>query len=283
MSTVLMGNEVSKNIMESVKMRASTLVDKGTVPKICLLRVGEKPDDIRYENSVQKNFDKLGIQVQKIQLSAEVMQEELLKAIFKLNEDTSVHGVLMFRPLPKTIDEDAIRNALSTQKDIDGMSDGSLTGILLNKSQGYAPCTAEACIALLDYYKIDVTGKKVTVVGRSNVIGKPVALMLLNRNATVTVCHSKSENLSKICSQADILICATGRPKMIGEDFVNPKQTVLDVGISVLEDGSVCGDVDFEQAAQLVERITPVPRGIGSITTAILAAHLIDAAEKAHG
>ncbi len=279
MKALLTGSEVSKSIQAGLAERITALIGQGTTPQICLLRIGQKPDDIQYERSIERAFSKLHIEVLGVNLDEKATTEDVIGVMQELNTDKSVHGILMFRPLPKHIDEDKVRNSICPSKDMDGMSDASLTGILLNKQLGYAPCTAEACIRMLDYYGIDTASKNIVIIGRSNVIGKPVALLLLNKNATITICHSKTKQLPDICKQADILVCATGKPKMVDTSFVSPQQVVLDVGISVMSDGTVCGDVDFDSVAPIVDSISPVPRGVGVVTTSVLAEHLITAAE----
>ncbi|MDD3400675.1 MAG: tetrahydrofolate dehydrogenase/cyclohydrolase catalytic domain-containing protein [Eubacteriales bacterium] len=283
MATQLMGNEVNKLIQSEVLQRSNVLISKGIVPTLGIIRVGEKSDDIQYERSIERCFSKLNISISKIALPENVTQTDLLDSIQRMNDEPKIHGILLFRPLPKHLVNDIIVNSVAPQKDIDGMSDASLMGILLNKKQGFAPCTAEACLEIIDYYGIDIAGKNVVVIGRSNVIGKPVSLLLLNRNATVTMCHSKTENLPAVCKRADILVCATGRAKMVNSEFVREGQCVIDVGIFVMPDGTVCGDVDFDSVNPIVDSITPVPRGVGSVTTASLARHLICAAENCNG
>lgn len=279
MAQVLDCIQVARAIKQSVEQQVARLAEQGVTPLLCTVRVGNNGSDIAYQNSIVKQFSKLGIGVKCVQLPASITQEAFeaeLESIIKVQRP---HGILMFRPFPKHLNESRLRNLVPPHMDVDGMGDLSLASLLIG-GKGYAPCTAQACIELLDYYSIELSGKTVTVIGRSNVIGKPVALLALGRNATVTICHSKTQNLSEIASQADILICATGVAKMVGADFTNPNQIVLDVGVSALPDGSIVGDVDFEAVAARAAMITPVPRGIGSITTAILAKNVVDAAKQ---
>jgi methylenetetrahydrofolate dehydrogenase (NADP+)/methenyltetrahydrofolate cyclohydrolase len=213
-------------------------------------------------------------------LRSEATQDELLELIGKINKDTSIHGVLLFRPLPKHMDEDKICNALSPEKDIDGITDGSLAGVFAGRPRGFAPCTAQACMAILDHFGVELKGKKVTVVGRSLVVGKPVAIMLMGRHATVTICHTRTVDMPAACRDAEILIVAAGRAGVVDSSFFSSGQTVVDVGINVDDKGKLCGDVNFEQADPIVEAITPVPGGVGTVTTSILVDHVIEAARR---
>ena len=210
-----------------------------------------------------------------------VTQKVLMENIHALNADEKVHGVLMFRPLPGHLDDEAARAALDPKKDMDGITDGSMTAVYAGTKGGYPPCTAAACVALLKHYNIPIKGKRVVVIGRSLVIGKPVSLLLLAEHATVTICHSRSENLPEICREADILVVAAGKAGMVGAESVRAGQVVLDVGIHVGADGNLCGDTRFAEVEPVVEAITPVPGGVGTVTTSVLVSHVVEAAEKA--
>jgi methylenetetrahydrofolate dehydrogenase (NADP+)/methenyltetrahydrofolate cyclohydrolase len=227
-----------------------------------------------------KRCDMCGIAVKNHILPADATEEELLAVIEGINQDPSIHGVLLFRPLPKHINENRVCAALAPEKDMDGITDGSMAGIFSGSGTGYPPCTAQACIEILDHYGIEITGKKATVLGRSNVIGKPVAMLLLQRNATVTVCHTRTKDLPGTCAAADILIAAAGKAGVVSAQHVSEGQIVLDVGINVTEEGNLVGDVDFAAVEPVVSAITPVPAGVGSVTTAVLAKHVVTAAEK---
>lgn len=268
--------------MLKVTQQADTaeLSGKGVTPTLGIVRVGERDDDIAYERGATKRCESVGVAVKQFVLPADATQKELLDLIGVINNDTSVHGVLLFRPLPKHMDEDAICNALSPEKDIDGITDGSMAGVFTDRRKGFAPCTAQACIAILDHFGVDLKGKKVTVIGRSLVIGKPVAMMLMKKNATVTICHTKTADMPAICRDAEILIVAAGRAKVVDKSYFSPGQIVIDVGINVDEAGNLCGDVDFAQAEPIVEAITPVPGGVGTVTTSILVSHVIEAARR---
>ena len=280
MAQLLKGLSAANALTETLAMRAAALNKKSITPTLAILRVGERSDDISYESSAIKRCAKVGIAVRQFLLSAGCTQAELLSVVRQINEDPSIHGCLMFRPLPDKTMEEAACSLLSPEKDVDGMTPGSLATVFSGKGAGYPPCTAESCIALLDHYNIPLEGKRVTVIGRSLVIGKPVSMMLQARNATVTMCHTKTVNLPEICRNAEILVVAAGKAGVVNADFVAPGQIVLDVGINVNAEGKLCGDVAFDDVEPITEAITPVPGGIGSVTTAVLAKHVIEAAEK---
>ena len=280
MAKQLLGKEVTAALNEKIIGQVAQLKEKGVSPKLGIIRVGERPDDISYETGATKRCDTLGVEVEKILLPEDVSKEELLEVIDKVNKDDSIHGVLMFRPLPKHLDDEAARRALDPRKDMDGITDGSLAAVYAGTDGGYPPCTAAACVALLKHYNVPIKGKRVVVIGRSLVIGKPVSLLLLAEHATVTICHSRSENLPAICREADILVVAAGKAGMVGAESVRAGQIVLDVGIHVGADGNLCGDTRFAEVEPIVEAITPVPGGVGAVTTAILASHVIEAARR---
>ena len=277
---LLKGAEVAKALTETLQEEAQQLKAKGVEPCLAILRVGARDDDLSYERGAMKRCEKVGITVRQVVLPEDVTQEALLAEVHKLNEDAAVHGVLMFRPLPKHLDDEAVRAALAPAKDMDGITDGSMTAVYAGTKNGYAPCTAQACVELLKHFNVPIKGKRVVVIGRSLVIGKPVSLLLLAEHATVTICHSRSENLSDICKEADILVVAAGKAGMIGAESVRAGQVVLDVGIHANEDGTLCGDTRFAEVEPVVAAITPVPGGVGAVTTAVLASHVLEAAKK---
>ena len=277
---LLKGAEVAKALTETLQQEAEQLKAKGVEPCLAILRVGARDDDLSYERGAMKRCEKIGIAVRQVVLPEDVTQEALMSEVRKLNEDAGVHGVLMFRPLPKHLDDEAVRAALAPAKDMDGITDGSMTAVYAGTKNGYAPCTAQACVELLKHYNIPIKGKRVVVIGRSLVIGKPVSLLLLAEHATVTICHSRSENLSEICKEADILVVAAGKAGMVGAESVRAGQVVLDVGIHANADGTLCGDTRFAEVEPIVAAITPVPGGVGAVTTAVLASHVIEAAKK---
>src|SRR5699024_4972662 len=213
-------------------------------------------------------------------LPADVSQEDLLAEIEKMNKNDSIHGVLLFRPLPKHLDQAVIENALDPAKDVDCMTDGSMTGVFTGKEVGFPPCTPQACMEILDHYGIDCTGKRAVVIGRSLVVGKPAAMMLIKKNATVTVCHTRTVDMPSVVKEADIVIVAAGRAGVVDDTYVRTGQVVIDVGINVNAEGKLCGDVDFEKAEPIVKAITPVPGGVGSVTTSVLVGHVVEAAKR---
>ena len=281
MAEILKGAPVAAALSEELIPRAEKLKENGITPTLAILRVGERPDDISYETGAMKRCDKIGIAVKRFLLPADCSKEQLWDAVREINEDASIHGCLMFRPLPDKDMEAAACELLSPEKDVDGMTAGSLATVFAGKGGGYAPCTAQAVIELLDYYGVEIAGKRAAVIGRSLVIGKPVAMMLQQRNATVTVCHTKTVNPAAICREVKILIAAAGKAGVVDGMYAAHGQTIVDVGINVDENGKLCGDVKFDEVEPLVSAITPVPAGVGSVTTAVLAKHVIEAAEKA--
>lgn len=281
MAEILKGAPVAKAISQQAALRAAELTGRGITPTLAIVRVGERPDDISYEKGAVKRCDACGAAVRHVILPADVSQDELISAIRSLNQDDSVHGILMFRPLPRHIDEAAVCDSIAPEKDMDGVTEGSMAGIFSGSGKGYPPCTAQACIEILDHYGIELRGKHAVIVGRSNVIGKPAAMLLLGRNATVTICHTKTADTEAECRRADIIVAAAGKAGVISADHVSPGQIVLDVGINVTPEGKLTGDVDFEAVEPIVSAITPVPGGVGSVTTAVLAKHVVEAAEAA--
>lgn len=280
MAQLLKGLPVANALTETLTRRAEALQEKHITPTLAMLRIGQRPDDISYETGAMKRCAKVGIAVRQFLLASDCTKDQLLDTIRTINEDPGIHGCLLFRPLPDKDMEEAACTLLAPEKDVDGMTAGSLATVFSGKGAGYPPCTAEACIALLDHYGIPLKGKRVAVIGRSLVIGKPVSMMLQARDATVTMCHSKTENLEEICRDAEILVVAAGRAGMVDERFAASGQILVDVGIHVGAEGKLCGDVNFDAVEPIVQAITPVPGGVGSITTAVLAGHVIAAAEK---
>lgn len=281
MAEILKGNVVAAALTEQATKRAAALREKGINPTLAVLRVGERGDDVAYENGAKKRCATVGVDFKSVVLPEQVTQQELLSALQGLNDDTQVHGILLMRPLPAHLDEEEVRRALAPEKDIDGITDQSLAGVFTGTSVGFAPCTAQACVELLDYYGIDPKGKRVTVIGRSLVVGKPVSMLLLARHATVTICHTRTVNLDAVCREADILIAAAGKAGVVGSTAISAGQTVLDVGVHVKDDGGLCGDVCFDEVQEVAGAITPVPGGIGAVTTSVLASHVVEAAERA--
>lgn len=274
------GKEVADKIVEDLKIKVEELKGKGISPKLAILRVGAREDDLAYERGVLKRFKSAGVEVEVTAVDAGISQEELDKTFDGINNDPKVHGILVFRPLPKGLSDEHMRRTIDPGKDSDFMDIRNMENVLAGVSDSAAPCTAEAVMALIRHYNIETKGKKVTVVGRSLVIGKPAALLLTTANATVTVCHTKTVNIEEECRNADIIVACCGVAKMITEKFVKPGQIVIDVGMNVDEEGRLCGDVDYEKVSEIADAVTPVPGGVGSITTAILLKHVVDNAGR---
>ena len=283
MAQLWKGAPLPAALTEQLSQRAQALVAKGITPTLAIVRVGERPEDLSYERGALKRCEKVGIAVRQYLLTAASSQTDLMEVIEEINRDDSIHGCLLFRPLPKHMDEAAICAALSPAKDVDGITAGSLAAVFSGSGAGYPPCTAQACLEILDHYGYELKGKRAVVVGRSLVIGKPVSMLLLGRHATVTICHTRTADLPAECRRADLLVAAAGKAGAVSAQCLASGQVVLDVGINVDEDGNLVGDVDFAAAENTVEAITPVPGGVGAVTTSVLARHVIEAAEKAIG
>ncbi len=280
MAKQLLGKEVTAALNERIKADVAVLNERGVKPTLGIIRVGERPDDLSYERGATKRCETLGVEYKKYLLPADVSQEELLKVIDEVNNDDNIHGVLMFRPLPKHIDQTVVENALAAEKDVDCQTDASLGGVFTGKKVGFPPCTPQACMEILDHYGIDCTGKKAVVIGRSLVVGKPAAMMLIKKNATVTICHTRTVDMPSVTREADIVIVAAGRAGVVGAEYVSEGQIVIDVGINVNAEGKLCGDVDYAAVEPIVEAITPVPGGVGSVTTSVLVGHVVEAAMR---
>ena len=280
MAQLLKGAEVVSALNETIQSDVASLVSRGTMPTLAILRVGEKPDDLAYERGAMKRAETVGIAVRQIVLPETVSQEELLAEIAKINADATIHGCLMLRPLPKHIDDQRAREALLPEKDVDGITDGSIAGVFTGTKRGFPPCTAQACMEILHHCGIDPAGRSAVVIGRSLVIGKPVAMMLLQKHATVTICHTKTVDMPSVTKRAEILIVAAGRAGVVGAEYVSAGQTVLDVGINFNTEGKMVGDADFAAVEPIVGAITPVPGGVGTVTTSVLMAHVVEAAKR---
>ncbi len=274
------GKEVADEIMADLKIRVDALKAKGTEPKLAILRVGQREDDLAYERGVLKRFGTIDVAVEVTELDAGVSQEELDKTFDAINNDPKVHGILVFRPLPKGLNDEHMRRTIDPGKDVDFMDIRNMEDCLAGVRDCSAPCTAEAVMELIKHYQIETKGKKVTVVGRSLVIGKPVALLLTTANATVTVCHTKTVDIEEECRRADIIVACCGVAKIVNENYVREGQIVIDVGMNVDNEGKLCGDVDYDKVSEIAEAVTPVPGGVGSITTAILLKHVVVNAER---
>ena len=282
MAEVLKGAPVAAALNEKMAADAAALREAGIVPTLAILRVGARDDDLSYERGAIKRCGQVGVAVKQVVLPADVDSGTFFAALDALNRDEGVHGILMFRPLPSQLDGERARKTLAPEKDVDGCTDGSLAGVFTNTDLGFPPCTAQAAMEILRHYGIDPAGKRVAVIGRSLVIGRPVAMMLMHENATVTICHTRTADVPSITKEADIVIAASGQMECIGADYLSEGQVVIDVGIGWSEEKQkLCGDVRFDEAEPIVAAITPVPGGVGSVTTSVLVSHVVEAAKRA--
>lgn len=281
MANLLKGKDVAQAVNIRSKADVDTLKQLGITPTLAILRVGNNESDLSYEKGAIKRANEVGVDVKSIVLDENVDVDIFYKTLENLNNDDSIHGILMLRPLPNYLDNEKARLSINPNKDVDGCTNGSLSGVFTNTEYGFAPCTAQAAIEILNYYNIDVKGKNIVVIGRSLVVGKPLSMMLLNMNATVTICHTKTIDLPAISRKADIVICAIGKLESLNANYFSDGQTIIDVGISWSEEKQkLCGDVLFDEVQPLVENITPVPGGVGSVTTSILINHVVEACKR---
>ena len=289
MAKRLLGKEVNEALVAALQTRTAALQAKGVTPTLGIIRLGENPSDLSYEKGATKRAEEVGVAVKNYILPENATKEEVLAVIDEVNADDSVHGVLMFRPLPKHLkaDQDEICNRLAPKKDVDSMTHMSNAGVFEGQDLGYAPCTPAACMEILDHYGIDCKGKTAVVIGRSLVVGKPAAMMLMGKNATVTVCHTKTVNTAEICKKADIIVTAAGVLNSLTKDFVREGQIVIDVSmnwnpekITSKGKGGMSGDCVFDEVEPIVEAITPVPGGVGAVTTSVLIGHVVEAAAR---
>ncbi|MBZ2173630.1 bifunctional 5,10-methylenetetrahydrofolate dehydrogenase/5,10-methenyltetrahydrofolate cyclohydrolase [Schnuerera sp. xch1] len=275
MAEILKGKVVANQLKENMRRDIEELAKANKVPSLAIIRLGDNPGDISYEKSIVKNCNNIGIQSKVIERDVNITTEDLVELIEKLNKDDDISGILIFRPLPKHINEEIIRNTISPLKDVDCMNPLNLEKIFEGQMDGFAPCTPKAAMKILEYYDIPLEGKNVVVVNRSMVVGKPLTMMLLKENATVTICHSRTKDLDKVTNNADIVIVALGKAKFFDEKYFNDKSIVIDVGVSLDQNGKLSGDVDYDNVFQKVSKITPVPGGVGSVTTTILLSQVV--------
>lgn len=281
MAELLRGAPVARAVTEGLAPRVDALRERGVVPRLAIVRVGERPDDLAYERAAEKRCLSAGIAVQRCPLGADCDQARLEGALDELGARDDVHGILLLRPLPAPLDEPAALGRIPAEKDVDCAGPAGLLATLSGRGEGFAPCTAESALAILDHYGVPLDGASVTVVGRSLVIGRPVAALLLARNATVTTCHTHTRDLAAACRAADVVVAAAGSPALVGPDCARPGQVVVDVGTNWdAAAGRLVGDADFAAVEPIVSAITPVPGGVGAVTTAILARHVVEAAER---
>lgn len=280
MAQSLLGRPAADAIRENLAQRIAALAEEGVTPRLAVIRLGEDPGDMAYERSIRRSCEKLQCAAESITLPADCTQDALIAKIEEVNADASIHGCLLLRPLPKHMDSAAVCDALVPEKDLDGMGSRALGALFAGRKDAFAPCTAQACLEMLRYYGVDPAGKRAVVVGRSLVIGRPVGQLLLQADATVTLCHSRTPDLPAICREADILIAAVGRAGLIGAEHTRPGQVILDVGVNSVN-GKLCGDVRYDEAAEIAAAVSPVPGGVGAVTPSVLLTHLVEAAERA--
>ena len=272
-----------KEIVEAMRTECLRFArENACIPSLAVLRVGDKESDIAYERSIKKRFQDFGLEVKDYHLEENCSNAEFQEVFRFLNEDPEIDGILVFRPLPLQIDEEEMLSVMKKEKDVDGVTSSNLAGLLLQDPDAFAPCTAEAVMELCKYYKIPLSGKEVCIIGRSLVVGKPLSVLMLNADATVTVCHSKTENIKEVAKRADVLVTAIGKAKAIGSSYCKEGAMVIDVGINVDSDGNLCGDVDYDTIKTVAEKLTPVPGGLGPVTTAVLAKHVVKAYQLLH-
>ncbi|CEQ19125.1 bifunctional 5,10-methylenetetrahydrofolate dehydrogenase/5,10-methenyltetrahydrofolate cyclohydrolase [Paraclostridium sordellii] len=274
---IIKGKPVADKISEGLIKEVNNLVTEGINPKLAIVRVGARADDLAYERGALKRCKTIGIETEVVELDENINQEEYIKVLHKLNEDKKINGILTFRPLPKHLNEDKIKYHIDPKKDVDCFNPINTAKLVENDESGYPPCTPTAVVEILKHYDIELSGANITVIGRSMVVGKPVSMLLLNENATVTICHSKSKNLPEISSKSDVVVAAVGKAKMINHDYIKDGAVVIDVGINVDDEGNLCGDVDTDDIMDKARMLTPVPGGVGSVTTSILASHVVKA------
>lgn len=281
MAKLLMGAPLAAAMTNDTLNRANALKERGITPTLCLIRVGNRPDDISYENGAKKRAHSSGIEVKSIVLPDDISEADFEKAFSDANNDDSIHGIQLFRPLPGKLDSERIKSLLSPEKDIDGWTDASAAGVFLGTDTGFTPCTAQAVIEMLDFYGYDVSGKRAVVIGRSPIVGRPLGMLLMHRNATVTICHTRTVDTEKIAREADILVAAAGKLRAVTADYLKEGQVVIDVGINWDEAaGHIAGDVDTDAAEKIVKAVSPVPGGVGAITSTVLCRHVVEAAER---
>lgn len=280
MAEILKGNVVAAQLKEEMIKDIAELAKQDKYPTLGIVRLGANPSDISYEKSIIKNCDAIGIKSVVYEKPDSMTTQELIEFLNILNDDKNISGILMFRPLPKHIDEEAIRSSISPKKDVDCMHPLNLAKIFEGDMNGFSPATPKAAMEILLYNKIPLEGKNVVVINRSMVVGKPLVMMLLEENATVTICHSRTKNLDEITKNADVVVTALGRPKFFTEKYFTDKSIVIDVGVGMTEDGKLSGDVDYENVEKLVDKITPVPGGVGSVTTTLLLNQVVKACKN---
>jgi len=277
---VLDCREAARSIKEELTKKVQLLAGNGLRPKLGIIRVGARPEDISYEKGIMKNCESIGISCEVTALAEDICNEDFTEVLEAANSDKSINGILLFRPLPAHLDEDNARNMINPAKDIDCMNPYNLAKVFEGDDSGFEPCTPAAVMEIIRFFGINLRGENVAVIGRSMVVGKPLSMMLLKENATVTICHSRTKDIKSIVSRADIVVAALGKARAIGADYIKPGAVVIDVGVNGAPEGGICGDVDFEKVKDIASKITPVPGGVGAVTTLMLLKHVVEAAQQ---
>ncbi|HHV18456.1 MAG TPA: bifunctional 5,10-methylene-tetrahydrofolate dehydrogenase/5,10-methylene-tetrahydrofolate cyclohydrolase [Thermoanaerobacterales bacterium] len=283
MGTLIKGKPVADEIKEKLKSEVKDLNGKGIIPKLAIIRVGDDPGDMAYERGAIKTMASINIETDVRVLTKNITQNDFIDELNNINNDKSIHGILVLRPLPEQLDENVIKNVIAPEKDVDCFSPVNVAKVFEGDETGFPPCTPSAVMEILRYYDIPLKGKNTVVIGRSMIVGKPAAMLLLKEHATVTICHSRTKDLPLVASGAELLVVGIGRAKMVNSNYVKDGAIVIDVGINVDEDGKLCGDVDTDDCIEKVSMITPVPRGVGSVTTSVLAKHVVKACKMQVG
>ncbi len=283
MAKILSGKEVAAALKDKLTEEVKKLKEQGKALGLCIVMAGDRPDSASYIKGAVKRCTDIGIDCQVEKLPEEISQDEFLKVLDRLNKDSKINGIIIMRPLPSQISEDVVKYKIAPEKDVDCFSPINVSKVMSGDSDGFAPCTPAAVIEILDYYGIGLEGKRAVLIGRSMVVGRPLAMMLLKRNATVTICHTRTKNLPQETQRAEILIAAAGKARMVTKDMVSEGAVVIDVGINFDESGKMCGDVDFDSVSPIAGQITPVPGGVGSVTSTVLAKHVIEAFKLQQG
>jgi len=283
MGQIIKGKPVADAITAELQKDVEALKAQGIMPKLKIVRVGAREDDLAYERGALTRMEKCGIVAEVLELPVDIAHEDFVKELKAVNDDSSVHGILLFRPLPKHLDMEEIKFVVDAVKDVDCMNPLNAEKIFEGDKTGYPPCTSQACVEILDHYGVELKGTKVAVIGRSMVVGKPLAMLLLDKNATVTICHSRTTDLPAVCRENDVVVAAVGRAEMVTGDFIKEGAVVVDVGINVNAEGKLCGDVKFDECVEKASMITPVPAGVGSVTTSVLAKHVVKACKQLNG
>lgn len=275
---ILKGVDVVAAMNTKMKEELSQCFD--TIPHLAIIRIGERPDDLSYERGAKKRMETIGLRCSTYSYPDSITDAEFKTEFAAINSNHDIDGILLLRPLPKHIEEKAIEAMIDPEKDVDGISPVNMAKVFAGDPSGFAPCTAEAVIEMLDYAQIPLAGKRTVIVGRSLVVGKPLAMLLIQKNCTITVCHTKTVDLPATCKNAEILIACAGRAKMLNISHIGTDAIVIDVGINIDENNKLCGDVDFESISSAAFLATPVPGGVGTVTTSVLAKHVIQSAKK---